>query len=574
MALPSLGALRLEPDRQPRPEPAKTEVIASMLAAVQRVMFGAERAPSLPEVVAPVLAPIPAAEPNDIKEIDVLDRESVRLGLRLWRDGAVMWSAPDGSTKSLVAGAEAHGWIRPRLITIRQLLRKFFSLTVQLEARLKKDKAEYERVGRQRPRPDRSPERRRLDDREANRDLGLGGLGGASASRSRSQRDDDADGNRVPNLDWPEVPVVPRYVHEDTVELNAAMGILTKGKPGGFNFFFQIQTRHPKAYGVLRPWLAFTKWLEEPASPGYDAMPAMLGIRILNPWFYESSGLDQEEIELLKEKAYYEALLSIRAGALGYGPRVYGAQMAKSGMLMITERFEMDLGVFLRAHSADPNHLHNVMNEVAAVVWAASLDGMLMCDIKPQNIVITHDARRQPKVAEARVIDFDVKLTALFKHSLAVRNCVTIMNALCLMHTIDCAITFASDEHQKRALYMLAWTMNDAYIGLAAADDGLCGRFFTMSYDDVFADDGVALAIFHPNDVQRTARQLDNAFLRAARRAIRDNILYYANAFGSNPFACMDGIDFRSGVAIVPQLIQKFRPFGPNERIPGSVLNN
>ena len=36
----------------------------------------------------------------------------------------------------------------------------------------------------------------------------------------------------------------------------------------------------------------------------------------------------------------------------------------------------------------------------------------------------------------------------------------------------------------------------------------------------------------------------------------------------------MDGIDFRSGVAIVPQLIQKFRPFGPNERIPGSVLNN
>jgi hypothetical protein len=547
MNLPNLGALRLEPAGQPQAEPVPTEVLSGTLDMIRRLMSGGFSARGLPDEDLPPIPveTMPEPKPGEIRDVDVMNRASQEAGMLLWRQGAVMWSAADGSVKSLVSGAEATGWIQGKLAGLRELVRQFFSITMQLERQIDNAKAELNRQ-----RPARSPDRDRYDR--------------------------GADGDRVIDgtVDWPQVPVDPMYTDQDKVEIASAMGMIPQGKPGAYNVFFEIQPRHPEAYKFLHPWLTFIGRLANPESRGYDAVPSELGVRVLNPWFYKSLGWDREDVENDKEEAYYEALLTMRAGAQGYGPRIYAAQMGPVGMLMITEHFEMDLMKFLENPSTDPIKLYAVMNEVAAVVQAASLDGMLMCDLKPANVVLTLTPNGR-KAAEVRMIDFDTRGTGFYQRDGAARSCITIMNTLCLLHAMNCLVTFASDIHKKRAFYTLAWMMKDAALKLPR-DNTLCRHFLTIVYEDT-RDNYGNLGMLTPRWASTSAGSPEDEFLRAARRAL-STMLHYGQASirqlerGASPKQCVDGLNISDDKPIVPQLMNRFEDFAPNGSMPGSMF--
>lgn len=196
---------------------------------------------------------------------------------------------------------------------------------------------------------------------------------------------------------------------------------------GTYNMVLMADPTHASVRQWLEPWMTYAGYgeLYGPRLP--------VVVRVTTPERWTKSA---------RESSWAETWLSMKVAATGYGPRVYGAQISSIGMLSIVEAADADLHEYLDSSSPlhdmrEPGAWYEFLGKyLAKAVVGASSSGILMCDMKPPNVLVKWD-HDDPNSCRVMMSDFDPYFTVMFPDPKHV-ECVTMLNLIMLVSSIDC----------------------------------------------------------------------------------------------------------------------------------------
>jgi hypothetical protein len=232
---------------------------------------------------------------------------------------------------------------------------------------------------------------------------------------------------------------------------------------GSFNLFYEIEEYYAaSAVAVL----------------GYDPDdPAMrmVGKRTQMMPLIQQAGEDEAVFQKRRGNLFHEVWISLIAGAVGIAPRVHCAYLKDGNRLtMFIQRGKMGLDRYLDADYIYQNTVREVSQSLDVILARASSMGLVLTDIKPENMIVMNDNT-------LRFIDFDPVFTMFVN---ADSDCVELINILLLCNSVHCffpntaGMMVTKDIRRRLRERLLPKFENDL------STSSLCGMLLTLYKDE------------------------------------------------------------------------------------------
>ena len=204
-------------------------------------------------------------------------------------------------------------------------------------------------------------------------------------------------------------------------------GFYTVGS-GYSNFVFEMRFTGEYASEGNEEWVKEWQTLTQVR---YSYGHQRLALRMGNPYRDFVNGYDPKDSKKADRMDFLEMLLQLNAAARGYGPPVHMATVLTGmGTVVLTDRYDADLFDALLKFA--PLAQQQAFEGAIAAITKASDDGLLMTDLKPDNILV-----KSWKVlatgetgADVFVSDFDPNYTVRVEASPSNVLCVHMLNML------------------------------------------------------------------------------------------------------------------------------------------------